>query len=334
MHLSLLLPLYNTESTLLNCLNSVLSQDWEGLNFKNNLELVLVNDASTSRDSDGKTSKQIIKQFKKSVRKAHKKIKIIYIEHYQNKGLVEARRTALYASSGKYVMILDTDDTLPPNALSSLYTTGVQQDADIVHGRTNVNATTPSLAEKILKKANLIYTQNGGILLGPQILDAMLVHHSINSFLWGKLYKRELYLNAFEYIPPVYNTFAEDYLQSLWLYFCAKKYVSLPDTVYNYNYQTGISSHKKITDLDTWQKVCSTASVFTSIFSTIDTLPQGTFTPAQEDSIKTMCRTYLKNNLTQLNNAVLPDLRPQAYALLCDYWGTDFVEEIQNDLSL
>ncbi|MBQ0051814.1 MAG: glycosyltransferase family 2 protein [Treponema sp.] len=331
--ISICIPLFNSERFLESCLKSVKNQVApDGLSEKEFLEVIVVNDASES-EIDGE---EIVKKFRKSV-----KFKVSYFVHEENKGLVEARRTAIYEAKGKYILILDSDDALTENAAKILYEKAEESDADIVQGRANVyfSENVENLlddnAEKVEKfrksrfeKANKMVL---GELKGSDIFDGFLVNKNHIGFLWGKLFKRELYLEALNHIPPIFCTFAEDFVQYFYLSFHAKKYVGIDAVVYNYSLNTGISSRAKINDLAKWEKICSTASVFTSIYCDIQENSLE-LSKDQKENLAIQCRSYLANNLKNLETAVVPELKSEAREILGNYWGEDFVQEIEEKL--
>lgn len=330
---SVCIPVYGTEDLLLNCLNSVAHQNVPD-QIKNFIEVVVVDDCSPSD-----TAKKIIKSFSKNC-----PFPINFIRHQKNKGLVEARRTALYEAKGKFIFNLDSDDSIPENAILSLYKIAVETDADIVHGKANVllsNANTSSIDKdddivaRFLKdrEAEVNNVYDGQLLNLPEenkILDGYFSGNHMG-YLWGKLFLRDTYIKAFEHIPPIENTMCEDIIQYIWLCYEAKKYVSVSDVVYNYSVNTGISSRSKISDLKRWEMVCSTASVFTALYEQFEN-PDIHFTEKQKDYIRQSCINHLKNNLAQWEQAATPEIKDEAYNLLCEYWGDDFVKRIQNEM--
>ena len=334
--ISVCIPVYGTESSLLNCLQSVAVQ--QGLESAG-LEIIVVDDASPASCAEYThqnqlTSAQIVSQFQQT-----SPWPVRHIQHEENLGLVEARRTAVEAATGDFIFCLDSDDTLPPAALSALYSQAVTKDADIVHGSAQVVLAQEGCQlkgealEKVLE-ANRRRVQNvfTGTLEGGAILQNVLVEKRHNNFLWGKLIRRSLYLGALEQIPSMYCTMAEDLVQYLLLAHGAHRYVGISDVVYNYTVNTGISSQSSITTLERWEQVCSSASVFTVLFACLQDLTPP-FTDEQLAAIRRLCRSYVANNLQQLNHAVVPELRPQAYDILCDYWGEGLVKRIQESMN-
>lgn len=114
-------------------------------------------------------------------------------------------------------------------------------------------------------------------------------------------------------------TMAEDVLTYFFIALYAGMYLGIPETVYNYRINTGVTSRKAITDLAEWEKVCSAASVFTIILSYLDEHPAlGT---EIRESLKALGRTYRTDNLKQLEVCVVPSLQEEARAMLDEWWG-------------
>jgi glycosyltransferase involved in cell wall biosynthesis len=102
--LSILIPVYNVESFVDECLASVLSQALEGV------EIIALDDASTD------TSLERLHWF--AATSSHP---IRLLRHERNRGLSAARNTLLGAASGTYVWFVDSDDALAPNAVAELH---------------------------------------------------------------------------------------------------------------------------------------------------------------------------------------------------------------------
>ena len=98
---SLIIPIYNTEQYLKQCIDSVLQQTYQ------NLEIILVDDGST--DHSGLICDHYIRQ--------DSRIKVI---HKKNGGLVSAWQAGVRASTGMYLMFLDSDDWIDAEMTEAL----------------------------------------------------------------------------------------------------------------------------------------------------------------------------------------------------------------------
>lgn len=165
--ISLIIPIYNVEKFLWRTLESVQSQTWK------DFEAICVNDGS----SDG--SADIVKKFVMS----DKRFKLI---DKQNGGVASARNTALGVAKGKYIMFLDGDDYLHPQAMAVAVATMVRTNADVCQfGYQEVQADEKVKMEPVLKdylvatvsEPALEYIKNRSV---PQIV------------IWNKIYKANL----------------------------------------------------------------------------------------------------------------------------------------------
>lgn len=323
--ISICIPVYKSEPSLRRCLESVVAQEFEGA------QIVLVNDGSPLPQDKKLACKKIVKQFRKEYKLS--KDQLVYREHRRNLGLLEARRTGVEAATGQYVFMLDSDDALAPGSLKALYDTAVGTGADIVQGKTNVvclgEGEAPLPEEVLLRQKSMQQVANKiflGTLTENQIFDGYILQKNHSGFLWGKLYKRELYLQALSHIPFTRCVYSEDFLQYFFISYEAKKYVGIDFPVYEYSVDTGISSFTKITDLKRWEQVCTAANVFTILFTAVKELPPQRFTPEHKKALGLKSRFVLSNTLEQMQHQVEPSILPAARDLMCQYWGEDFVE--------
>ncbi|SHG09415.1 glycosyltransferase family 2 protein [Dysgonomonas macrotermitis] len=113
MTISVILPVYNVEIYLPQCLDSIITQDYL------NLEIILINDGST--DSSG----MICDSY------ALKDSRITVI-HQQNKGISEARNAGLKYASGDFISFIDSDDWINSGMYSCIME-NISDDIDVVY---------------------------------------------------------------------------------------------------------------------------------------------------------------------------------------------------------
>lgn len=111
--LSIIVPIYNTELYLKQCINSILDQDYT------NFELIIVNDGSTDN------SEQICMEFVKK----DKRIKYFY---KTNGGLSDTRNFGISKAKGKYIAFVDSDDMINKHFCSLMMGSLKKYDADII----------------------------------------------------------------------------------------------------------------------------------------------------------------------------------------------------------
>ena len=115
MKLSIIVPVYNVETFLNKCVDSLLNQDLP----KEDYEIILVDDGS--KDGSGNLCDSLAEE--------HGNIRVI---HQQNCGLSGARNAGIPVASGDYVLFVDSDDYLCPNVLGTLVGRMEDQDLDIL----------------------------------------------------------------------------------------------------------------------------------------------------------------------------------------------------------
>lgn len=123
------IPVYNVEAYVEKALNSALNQS-----FSLPYEVLVIDDCGTDQ------SMSVVN----CVREKHPRGSLIrIIKHENNKGLGTAKNTIIDEAHGRYLFFLDADDWLAEDALSSLYSVAVENNADMVYGQivfTNIEA--------------------------------------------------------------------------------------------------------------------------------------------------------------------------------------------------
>lgn len=115
MKISIIVPVYNVENYLEKCIDSILSQSYK------NIELILINDGSLDK------SGEICDRYKSD------NVKII---HKKNTGLSETRNLGIKASTGEYLMFVDSDDWIVEDCISEIVNLIKENsNIDIIVGR-------------------------------------------------------------------------------------------------------------------------------------------------------------------------------------------------------
>lgn len=115
MRLSIIIPVYNVENYVAQCLDSVLDQDLDSTDH----EIIIVNDGSQDN------SLQIIEGYAK-------KHDYIHIINKENGGMSSARNCGMERAVGKYIYFIDSDDFLLPNCLNTIVDTCERHDLNIL----------------------------------------------------------------------------------------------------------------------------------------------------------------------------------------------------------
>lgn len=209
---SILIPVYNVERYLPQCLESVLSQDYD------DYEVILVNDGSTDNGP------QICESY------AKKDGRIRYLSK-PNEGLLLTRRYSLQYAKGEYILFLDSDDYWEPGLLSTL-ANEIKQDAsvDMILYR----------YKRIRDKGRVIYDDKGifedHTIFTPLNKDVFLeefVSSSRLNTMWSKCVRRDIVDIDADY-SMYKDKKGEDLLQSITLIQNAQKILYLDKVLYSY----------------------------------------------------------------------------------------------------
>lgn len=111
---SIIIPIYNVEAYLKECLDSVINQTLK------EIEIICIDDCSPDN------SYLILEEYKKK----DNRIKII--RHEINKGLGPARNTGIGNANGEYISFIDSDDYISNDFIENLYKTAKKYDSDII----------------------------------------------------------------------------------------------------------------------------------------------------------------------------------------------------------
>lgn len=187
--LSIIVPIYNVENYLDDCLNSILKSGLSG-----GIEVLLINDGSN--DSSASIAQSYCSKYPSL---------LSYFEQ-ENKGLSEARNLGLRLSRGQYVLFLDSDDMLDMPALKKLLEKSLASGDDVVVG----NFFHLFEGGQLQKNNSLLEAGTMGSRLW---LERSLGEKKYLPAVWFKLYKRQFLLEHKLFFEP--NLINEDQLFSL-----------------------------------------------------------------------------------------------------------------------
>ena len=181
--ISIIIPIYNMEAFLGECLDSVLAQSHR------DLEIICVNDAST----DGSAS--IIDRY------AAVDSRILAVHKAKNEGVSYARNDGLDLATGEFLLFVDGDDWIEPNTCTMALETMKQHGADLVMWSYIREVGSDSRPKRIFDEDRIfdaaqvrsqLYRRMAGAcgdeLKHPENADALCT-------VWGKLYRRDLIKN-------------------------------------------------------------------------------------------------------------------------------------------
>ncbi len=201
--ISVAIPVYNGETTLRKCVDSILAQTYE------NIEVILVNDGSTDRSGD------ICRRYEQ----IDPRVKVISKE---NGGLSSARNAGIDKSCGEYIFFIDSDDWIEPEFLSALYYAMEQTGAEIAECAT----------QYVAENGAVIKTRKAA----PEPLDRtealrrLVLEDGVYQTVWNKLYRREVTQG----IPFAVGKYNEDEFWTYQVFDRIHKLATVETPLYNY----------------------------------------------------------------------------------------------------
>jgi glycosyltransferase involved in cell wall biosynthesis len=178
---SILVPVYGVESYIERCAHSLFQQTFT------DIEYIFVNDCT--QDNSISVLTNVLSEYKTRIKNTR------IINHTINKGISEARQTALQEARGKFILFVDSDDYIELNMVELLYQKAVNTNADMVicsfYNEYSTTKTTKHIVKPCKSKVELV--QN--IFAYPSF--------------WNKLFKREL-LTKFKISFPSEINYGED----------------------------------------------------------------------------------------------------------------------------
>lgn len=224
---SVIIPAYNVEEYIGQCLESILNQTYK------DFEVVIVDDGSNDR------TVEIIEQYQN-------KNSNISLLRQKNSGQSIARNKGLSVAKGEYIVYIDSDDWLASDdALEKLVNAIITSDADFVQASFEFVKGDIKTPTRIVEKAPVT---------APQILIDSITVNNIYTSPWAKIYKTDfLKNNNLYFIEGLVN---EDTAMSILMGAKAQKVAFLPDIVYSSREREGSTSRSSFVRMfDTMHKV-------------------------------------------------------------------------------
>ncbi len=207
--LQIIIPVYNGEKYIAECLDSILCQETEY-----SYTAIVINDGSKDKTAE--------------VLKAYEAKENITVINKENGGSARARNKGLESIDARYIMFVDADDHLAQGAIQKLLDKAIKEDADIVCGSHVRLMDGKRIPYRYLDKEGQI--SDTGIIPGMP---------------WEKVYRSSL----FKDVIYAEDYWFEDSILRFLIYNKAKKFYYIPDLVYEYRILTNSLSHSIQGDL-------------------------------------------------------------------------------------
>ena len=177
--ISVIIPVYNVEEYLRECIDSVLCQTY------GNFEIILVDDGST--DSSGEICDEYVEKDER-----------VTVIHQKNGGLSAARNAGFAEANGDYVYFLDSDDYISENAFETLLETAQRDSSDIVF----FDAISFADTDDFTVKQNYIRKNKYQTDCGINVFSKMTENNDFHSAVYLMLFKKSFVDNNNLFFVP------------------------------------------------------------------------------------------------------------------------------------
>lgn len=221
---SIVLPVYNDESTVAAALESCLAQTLTAI------EVICVDDGST----DGTAA--IIERFAARDERVH------LIRHEQTMSAFEGRRSGVRAASADHVLFLDGDDELAADAAASAWAKADATGADLVGFGVTVIEQDGSTGNRYEQRLQPVHAH----LEGADVLRGLFpVGKAAQGQLWRYLFRTEILREAYALLPERLVLERVNDLPLMFLVAAlSARYVSISERLYRYHFGRGGSGHR------------------------------------------------------------------------------------------
>lgn len=225
--ISFIIPIYNLEKFLMQCIESILNVDFGNYTY----EILLINDGST--DSSEKICVNYVNKYNN-----------IHYYFQKNSGVSCARNFGINKSLGKYIMFFDGDDFLKGSNIVELIKLCYDLDLDIIRADSNI------YDEKTGAEINKVHKRNclNTVMLTREYIFEAIRRKDIEIVPWSGLFKRD-YLLQYNILFPEGIGYTEDHLFFLKALLCKTGAKIFELSYVFYTYRSWLGSVTKKTSL-------------------------------------------------------------------------------------
>ena len=218
MRFSIIIPVYNVENYLEECLDSVLMQSYD------DYEIICINDASTD------DSFNILRRYEKINKN------LVVLNNEINKGLSYSRNKGMSVAKGEYIFFIDSDDYISNNALCELDAALQNNVIDILNFNYIVKKEGIWSNERVHLSENK-YKDDLEIISGQEWIIEADKNDSLSMVAWNKVYRRQFLLdNKILFYEGILHEDALFFIES---FFKANKTITISNSIYIYRCRDG-----------------------------------------------------------------------------------------------
>jgi glycosyl transferase cpsJ(V) len=231
MKVSVLVPVFNAEKHLSQCLDSIVSQTFR------DLQVVIVDDGSTDNSLD-------------ICRDYANRFKFVEVYHQENAGVAAARNALLDRAKGEYTLFVDSDDWIESDMIVGLIRYIIEYDLDIaICGSVSETGNWSTAVDTSYCMPHIDVREDA--------VKKFILHKELNGSLWNKLVKTSLFHNL-RFAKDIW--YGEDALMMWQVLQRVDRVGSVPTKYYHYRMNHASISHqpfgpKKMSGHQVWSTI-------------------------------------------------------------------------------
>ncbi len=232
--ISVIIPMYNVEKYIGECLDSIFAQTFD------DYEIIVVDDCSTDKGCE------VVENY---IPKFNGRLQLIKSEKNSG-GAGVPRNIGIRFSRGKYIFLMDSDDTMTPTALEELYNVAEKFQADVVHsGKFFKSPGETAMTDKKFLTAVSIWreipvTQPEPLFKNLPELVEKFTSYKIWAAPWSFLFRRDLIVTNNLTFPKI--GIGDDVIFVFETLICAKNIINVPNYYYVFRERLNSNTRQKL----------------------------------------------------------------------------------------
>ena len=190
--IAIIIPVYNVEHYLRQCVDSILNQSFS------DYELILIDDGST--DSSGKICDEYAEQYP-----------AVRVIHQKNSGQASARNAGIRQTDAEWIMFVDSDDVIHPRLLEYLYRAAVGNGTEISACFRDETNDIPDEFQEISFRDEVLPVSEKTLI---DLLESKSAYNSIFWVVYAKLIKKSIIIS---HMFTVGRIFEDNEVTGKWL---------------------------------------------------------------------------------------------------------------------
>ncbi len=252
---SVVIPVHNAEPYLRQCLDSVLAQSL------GEIEIICIDDNSTDLSPD------LLREY------AGRDARLQCIMHDHNVSASQCRKDGVLLARGEYIMFMDADDYLEPNACEAAYNAILTAQVDLLQFGVTVENCADLSEGRIESNQKALDSFATEVLRGCNLLSACFLEKQIGISLWNKIVRASVCKAAFACVEDGFFPKANDLYAAFFLMYHASSFYGIGDRLYHYCFGRGMTGQNVMT-LEQFTLHCQSSRVYYALRRWAGQLPE------------------------------------------------------------